>query len=135
MSNKRKTNRGKKSSGPSNSRLPKKSRKKLFGKKKSGTSLFKRRRRDAVKKERYIAEYTGTVSLTRDGYGFVTVEGLQEDIFSPQKRLFGALNADTVKVGVRKMGSDGLRMEGDVLEIVARSAKPYIGILQIIGKQ
>ena len=135
MSNKRKTNRGKKSSGPSNSRLPKKSRKKLFGKKKSGTSLFKRRRRDAVKKERYIAEYTGTVSLTRDGYGFVTVEGLQEDIFIPQKRLFGALNADTVKVGVRKMGSDGLRMEGDVLEIVARSAKPYIGILQIIGKQ
>lgn len=135
MSNKRKTNRGKKSSGPSKSRLPKKSRKKLFAKNNPGAAFFKRRRKDTAKKEKYIAEYTGTISLTRDGYGFVTAEGLQEDIFIPQKRLFGALNADTVKVGVRKMGSDGLRMEGDVLEIVARSKKPYIGILQILGKQ
>ncbi len=119
----------------SNKKHLKNSQKKFFKKASGASADLKRKRRASVKKEKHIMECVGKISLTRDGYGFVSVENLQEDIFIPQKRLFGALNGDTVKVGVRKMGSDGLRMEGEVLEIVARSTKPYIGILQITGDQ
>lgn len=87
------------------------------------------------KGNRVLMEVTGTISLTREGYGFVTFDPEKEDVFIPQKRLFGALHGDTVNVAVTKMEKEGLRMEGEVTMIIERSKRPYIGILQIVGNQ
>lgn len=80
-------------------------------------------------------ELTGTVSMSREGYGFIRVPDREEDIFVSAKKLRGALNNDTVKIAVIRKKSSGHRTEGEVIEIVERSRKPFIGILQITGNQ
>ena len=79
-------------------------------------------------------ELKGVVSLTRDGIGFVVVEGQEEDIMVRSNRLRGALNGDTVLVAVSKHKS-GPRREGEVVRIVERSARPHIGVLIVRGRQ
>ena len=79
-------------------------------------------------------ELKGVVSLTRDGIGFVVVEGQEEDIMVRPNRLRGALNGDTVKVVVSKKKT-GPRREGEVVYIVERSKKPHIGVLIVRGRQ
>lgn len=78
-------------------------------------------------------EITGRVLMTREGYAFITHEGSDDDIFVPARKLRGALHNDTVKVVVNKSKSRGMRQEGEVTEIIQRSERPYIGVLQIVG--
>jgi len=80
-------------------------------------------------------EYVGTVQMTRDGFVFVKVEGMEDDIYVRQGKTKGALNADTVKVAVTKEKTDTRRQEGVVLEIVERSRKPFVGVLHVVGNQ
>ena len=47
----------------------------------------------------------------------------------------GALNGDTVRVAVTKEKTDRQRREGEVLEVLERSAKPFVGILHTVGQQ
>lgn len=87
-----------------------------------------------TKKER--TELEGTVSMTREGYAFITVQGMEADIFIPAHKLRGALNGDKVKIiakdkgGVKPNGRPR-RIDGEVVYIAERSKKPYIGILQV----
>ena len=86
--------------------------------------------------KRVIEELVGTVSMTREGNGFIVVPERDDDVFVPQRKLRGALNNDTVKIGVTKVsGYDKKKAEGEVLEVLERSKRPYIGVLQIIGDQ
>ena len=80
-------------------------------------------------------ELEGVVSLARDGFGFVVVEGSDNDIFVTQSKLRGALNGDRVKVVVTKKKSDSRRQEGEVVKIIERSKRPHIGILTVRGNQ
>ena len=80
-------------------------------------------------------EYTGTVQMTRDGFVFVKVEGMDDDVYVRQGKTKGALNADTVKVAVTKEKTDTRRQEGVILEIVERSRKPFVGVLHVVGHQ
>ncbi len=89
----------------------------------------------STKKQRILEELVGSVIMGREGYGFISVPDRDDDVFVPAKRLHGALNGDTVRVGVTKKKIADNKMEGEVMEIVERSKKPYIGILQIIGRQ
>jgi len=84
---------------------------------------------------RIVEEVTGRVALNREGYGFVIVPERDSDIFVSASKLRGALNNDTVRVGVYKGSTrkGDLKSEGEVLEVVERSKKPHIGILQIVG--
>lgn len=77
----------------------------------------------------------GTVSMTREGYAFIDIPDREDDVFVPAKRLLGALNNDIVTVAVTRKKDANQKMEGEIIEIVERSKKPYIGILQIIGNQ
>ena len=79
-------------------------------------------------------EFKGVVSLTRDGIGFVVVEGQDDDIMVRPNRLRGALNGDTVLVVASKKKS-GPRREGEVVRILERSPKPHIGVLIVRGRQ
>ena len=95
------------------------------------------KRKSKGKKERFIKEeLTGTVSMTREGYGFVEVPDRDNDVFVPQHKMRGALNGDIVKVLTTKakgVGADGKpkRIEGEIITVLERSSKPHIGVLQI----
>ena len=78
----------------------------------------------------------GKVSMTRDGIGFVTVEGMTEDIFIPMRKMRGALHGDRVKAAIPKHKKVSTRrIEGEVLAVIERSNKPHVGILVIRGQQ
>ena len=99
----------------------------------------RRRNKDRDKKEkkskRILPEFTGRVQMTREGYAFVIVEGEDDDIFVKATKTKGALNGDIVRVAVVKEKTDRQRKEGEVLEILERSPKPFVGILHIVGEQ
>ena len=85
-------------------------------------------------------ELVGQMLMSKEGYGFVRVEGREEDIYIPARKMRGALNGDTVAIlaasGVsasKKREGRGGSAEGEVLRVLERSKKPYVGILQIIG--
>lgn len=85
-------------------------------------------------------ELVGQMLMSKEGYGFVRVEGREDDIYIPARKMRGALNGDTVAIlaasGVsasKKREGRGGSAEGEVLRVLERSKKPYVGVLQIIG--
>ena len=81
----------------------------------------KDQRRISRKEKRALPEYTGVVRMTREGYAFIIVDGLEEDIFVRATKTRGALNGDTVRVAVVRQKLEGKRIESEVKEIVTRS--------------
>lgn len=74
---------------------------------------------------------TGTVDMTRMGYGFVTGESIKEDIFIAARNLKSALHGDKVKVLLyaRRKGS---RPEGEVVEILERWRSSFVGTIEVM---
>lgn len=62
---------------------------------------------------------TGIFTAHQRGFGFVTVEGEDEDIFIPESQINGALHMDTVQVSVSP-ATRGKRREGTITKIVSR---------------
>ena len=62
---------------------------------------------------------TGVYTAHPRGFGFVTVEGEEEDIFIPASQANGALHMDTVQVTISP-NSSGRRKEGTVTKIISR---------------
>ena len=107
-------------------------RKKSTGKaKKSFTQ--KHQRRSTTRKIHEMVE--GTVQMSREGFGFVIVPDREDDIFIPQKYMLHALNGDQVRAAVTRKKDAKHRAEGEIVAIVERSKKPFIGILQIMGQR
>ena len=77
----------------------------------------------------------GTARMSREGFIFVDVEGREDDIYVKATRTKNALNGDLVKVAILKAGGRGKRCEGEVIQILERSSKPFIGILHFVGAQ
>ncbi len=74
--------------------------------------------------------YTGVFESTKRGFGFVSVEGMDEDIFIPESAVGAAFHGDKVKVAVTKQSHGGMRMEGKILQIVERGIKHLVGTFQ-----
>jgi len=74
---------------------------------------------------------TGTVDMTRMGYGFVTSDDIEEDVFVSARNLRTALHGDKVKVWLfaRRKGS---RPEGEVVEIIERWRSSFVGTVEIM---
>ena len=72
---------------------------------------------------------TGTFSGTGKGYGFVTVEGLEQDIFIPAERTKDALHGDKVQV-TAEPARPGRRPEGTVLRVLERANQTLVGYYQ-----
>ena len=74
---------------------------------------------------------TGTVDMTRMGYGFVSSDDIEEDVFVTAKNLHTALHGDKVKVRLfaRKKG---LRPEGEVVEIIERWRTSFVGTVEVM---
>lgn len=74
----------------------------------------------------------GEFSGNKRGFGFVTVEGLDEDIFIPESMTHGAFHKDIVEVVIKpyKRIGEGRKKEGEVVKIVSRGVKEVIGTYQ-----
>ena len=88
------------------------------------------------KKKRIVPEFEGRVQMSREGFAFVRVEGQEEDIFIKATKTRGALHGDLVRVAVtQEKDGQARRRSGEIIAILERSAKPFVGILHIVGKQ
>ena len=85
--------------------------------------------------KKVFPQVTGKVQMTREGFAFVIAEGEEDDVFVKASRTRGALNGDIVRVTVTREKTDRTRREGEVIEIVERSRKPFIGVLHVVGNQ
>ena len=91
-----------------------------------------RKRRSGKK---VFPQFVGRVQMTRDGFIFVIVDGQDQDIFVKASKTRNALDGDTVRVAVTREEGRGKRREGEVVEIVERSGRPFVGILHLVGAQ
>ena len=88
------------------------------------------------KRVRIIPEYEGTAMMSREGFVFVRIEGQEEDVFVKASKTRGALHGDIVRVAVTQEKAGSIkRRSGEIIAIVERSKKPFVGILHIVGKQ
>ena len=69
---------------------------------------------------------TGVFTSHARGFGFVTVEGREEDLFIPASMVHGAMHKDTVRIKVLP-GQRGNRQEAEITDIIAR------GFTQVVG--
>jgi ribonuclease R len=74
---------------------------------------------------------TGTVDMTRMGYGFISTDDLEEDVFVTAKNLKTALHGDKVKVWLYAK-KKGARPEGEVVEIIERWRTSFVGTIEIM---
>ena len=86
------------------------------------------------REKKAFPQMTGRVQMTREGYIFVIADGDEDDVFVKASKTRGALHGDTVRVSVTREKTDK-RREGEVIEIVERAARPFIGILHVVGHQ
>ena len=63
------------------------------------------------------------------GFGFVTVEGREQDVFIPEEHTKGALHGDRVQIVIENESS-GRRAEGAVIRILEHANAQIIGYYQ-----
>ena len=64
------------------------------------------------------------------GFGFVTVEGEEEDIFISEDEIHGAFNGDEVEVSITRESQEGRRREGKIVRIIKRGNARIVGYYQ-----
>lgn len=76
-------------------------------------------------------ELIGTFISHPKGFGFVEIEGRDEDLYIPADFVNGAFHKDTVRVSLLSgygAGQGGRRQEAQVTEILARGMKQIVGV-------
>lgn len=88
---------------------------------------------ELTKKGKYIksseAFTTGVYTGNSRGFGFVTIEGEEEDIFIPEENTNGAMHMDTVQVQVSP-NKTGKRREGTIVKVVSHGMNQIVGTYQ-----
>jgi len=74
---------------------------------------------------------TGTVDMTRSGYGFISTDELEDDVFVSARNLKTAIHGDKVKVWLYAKRK-GARPEGEVVEIIERWRTSFVGTVEIM---
>ena len=74
---------------------------------------------------------TGTVDMTRMGYGFIKSDEMEEDVFVTAKNLRTALHGDKVRVWLFAKRK-GARPEGEVVEILERWRNSFVGTVEVM---
>lgn len=73
--------------------------------------------------------FKGVLDITRSGMGFVIVPDMETDIMIRPNDFNTGMHGDTVIVRVN--GGGGRRMQGEVIEVLERKRKEFIGQLQM----
>lgn len=74
--------------------------------------------------------YEGKLEMTANGYGFVSCEDLDEDVFISSKNLNHALNGDVVRIRLLPKNFKK-KIEGAIVEIISREQIDYVGIFHL----
>ncbi len=76
--------------------------------------------------------FTGEFTAHSKGFGFVSIEGEEEDIFIPESCVHGAFHKDVVQVAIRReRPTDGSkRREGEVVKVISRGVEEVVGTFQ-----
>ncbi|KAA9301808.1 ribonuclease R [Aerococcus sanguinicola] len=74
-------------------------------------------------------QLTGRLSVNKKGFGFVSVENLERDIFIPAKDLNGGMNGDTVQVEITQEAKEweDKSAEGKISQILDRANQQVVG--------
>ncbi|MFV0305162.1 MAG: ribonuclease R [Moheibacter sp.] len=72
----------------------------------------------------------GTVDITQSGSAYVSVEGLEEDIFITKKKKKNALQGDLVRVYLYPSKRKDKRSEGEIVDVVTRFKTIFTGVFQ-----
>ena len=100
--------------------------------------MGKKKKKETARKKEYrvLPEYIGQVRMNREGLIFVRVEGQDEDIYVRAPKSRGALHEDIVRVVETKAGGPGgRRREGEIVSILERSKRPFVGVLHVVAKR
>ncbi|MCI8900306.1 MAG: ribonuclease R [Lachnospiraceae bacterium] len=84
-----------------------------------------------IKAKHSDRELIGTFISHPKGFGFVEIDGRDEDLYIPENFVNGAFHKDTVRVSLlsgNSAGQNGRRQEAQVVEILARGMKQIVGI-------
>lgn len=73
------------------------------------------------------AELIGTFISNSRGFGFVEIEGEEEDFFIPESGINGAFHKDRVQIEIIKERNDGKRKESRVVSVIEH------GITRLVG--
>jgi len=74
--------------------------------------------------------HSGIFDSTSNGAGYIKSEDFNEDVFIPAHKKLKALHGDEVLFYIHKRRKN-FRYEGEVIEIIKRQKKEYVGIIQI----
>ena len=77
-----------------------------------------------------VSHFTGMIDIAVRGHAYVIVEGLDEDVLIPFSKLNKAFHRDIVEIYVYPK-SRSKRLEGEVVRIVQRAKKSYVGTIEI----
>lgn len=75
----------------------------------------------------------GLIDVTSNGSAYVMNEEFEDDIFIDRNHTLNALNGDRVKVNLFAR-RPGKRPEGEVVEVLERARKEFVGTVQVSGK-
>lgn len=75
--------------------------------------------------------FTGTFISNSKGFGFVSVEGREEDLFIPENQVHGAFHKDLVQVSL--LPQNGRRQEAQVIRILHRGMTQVVGTFERTG--
>lgn len=76
---------------------------------------------------------TGIFTAHPNGFGFVAVEGMEQDLFIPETEVQEALHQDTVQAKI-KPGKSGRRPEGAVIKVLERGVRSLVGTYEKGGR-
>ena len=100
-----------------------------------GRQASKGKKRAGASSKKVFPMYVGKVQMTREGFIFVIIDGQDDDVFVKASKTRHALHGDTVRVAVTRQQSDTRRREGEVVEIIERSTRPFVGYYHTVGAQ
>ena len=91
-----------------------------------GKIMLSKRGKYSVPKEQYVE---GLFISNERGFGFVEVEGEEEDYFIPESNINGAFHHDMVLIAVHPVQT-GKRKEGKVIKVLSHEIREVVGYFQ-----
>ncbi|MCR5420704.1 MAG: ribonuclease R [Lachnospiraceae bacterium] len=93
---------------------------------KEGLLNISKRGKYSISKSEY---FKGIFRATQQGFGFVEVDGFDEEFFVPESDVHGAMHLDTVKIKP-VFAKRGKRAEASVIEVLERATNIIVGTFE-----
>ena len=90
-----------------------------------------REKRSGTKKSSQNITVKGRLDISRNGMGYVIVEGMERDVVVRPNDMNRAFNGDIVKVQLNKASLTGRRAEGVITEVAERKQTTFVGNIQV----